>query len=171
VGRLDAEVPERLFDRLESSQAFAVDDDELARTDADVDRWTGEVERLAMITPSHPKAVAAHQGALEAAESALTRAEDHRDALRDAQAQNGPDVRELRADFTNYPIDEQREILRPGIDTVLVRRASSRGPSSQVADRILVLFHGEAPAELVNGRGPIRGWIWSDGPSSLRMAA
>jgi DNA invertase Pin-like site-specific DNA recombinase len=169
--RLDAEVVGQLFARLETSQAVAVDDDEFAHLEKEIERLTGEVERLAMVTPSHPKAVAAHQAALGTAESALADAEDHLARLLDLQAQSGRDVREIRADFWNRPLDEQREILRPGIDAVLVRRASRGGSASPISERVLVLFHGEGPPSLQNGRGPIQGWTWSDDPSSLRLAA
>jgi DNA invertase Pin-like site-specific DNA recombinase len=170
AAKLEAEVAEQLFARLETSRAVAVDDDELVRVDAKTERLAGEVERLAMIAPSHPTAVAAHQKALENAEMALAAVEDERDALRAAKAQDGPDVRDLRADWPKRSLDERREILRPGVDAILVRRAAGRHPASPVAERVLVLYRGEAPVELTNGRGPIRGWTWSDGPGSLCIA-
>jgi hypothetical protein len=99
----------------------------------------------------------------------LADAEDRRDQLLASAAQSGPDLRELRDDWPALTLAERREILRAGIDAVLVRRASSRALRLPVSDRILVLFRGEAPKGLAdNGRsGPVRTWTWDDEPGSL----
>jgi hypothetical protein len=107
--------------------------------------------------PSHPAAIDAHQGALRAAERDLAEAEDHLDHLLASAAQGGPDVRELREDWPKLDLDDRGEILRDGIDAVLVRKSGTRAP---VRERIFVLFHGDAPAGLTdNGRsGPVIAW-------------
>lgn len=49
---------------------------------------------------------------------------------------------------------ERHEILRAGVNAVLARRAASRGfPHGPIAARVLVLWRGQAPAELMNGSG------------------
>ncbi len=121
--------------------------------------------------PSHPTAVAAHQAALEDAERALVEAEDRVHDLTASLTAEGPDVRELRDDWPSLTLAERREILRAGIDAVLVRRGPSPTAKPPAADRILVLFRGTAPAEL-NGRPrPITTWTWDDDPGSLAAAA
>ena len=56
--------------------------------------------------------------------------EARRDQLIAALAQHSPDYQELRADSPTLELVERREILRAGIDEVLVRRASGQVPSS-----------------------------------------
>jgi site-specific DNA recombinase len=172
VERLDAEVTEQLFRHLDEFHVQAVTDEELAAAEAKVAEVAERIKLRAQIAPTHPTAVAAHQAALEEDERALAEAEDHRDHLRSLAAEDGPDVRTLRGDWPNLTLDERRAILREGIDAVLVRRVSSRNVHTPVADRVLVLFRGDAPAGLVdNGRsGPVRTWTWDDGPASLRAA-
>jgi len=169
AARLDDETVRQLFRRLEEFHARAIDEADVDRAREEVDRRTGEVERLAQVVPTHPAAVAAHQKALTAAESALADAEYQLEQLARAQSQAGPDVRELERDWPSLTLNERREIVRAGVDAVLVRRAS-RG-TSDVAGRILVVFRGDGPAELVAGRQPIRSWAWNDHPGSLRTAA
>ena len=165
---LDTESTERFFDRLQSFHVQAVTREQLAASDGEVDRLTGEVERLATIVPTHAAAIAAHQRALTDAERALSEAEDRRDQLAHSHAHDGPDVRELRADWPSLTMSERREILRAAVDAILVRRSSRRGLGADIGERILVLFRGEARAELLNGRGPIISWAWDDDPVSLR---
>lgn len=168
VGRLDTEVVEQFFAHLDAFHVRAVDDTELVAARELVDEYTETVERIASVIPSHRAAVAAHQAALQDAERALEDAEDRLHQLAASAAQGGPDVRELRVDWPSLTLDEQREILRAGIDAVLVRRSGSTA-RPPVAERVLVLFRGEAPAGLVdNGRsGPVTRWTWDDGPDSL----
>lgn len=169
--RLDAEVVGQFFARLDEFHARAIDDDDVTRARVEVERLTGEVERLAAVVPTHPAAIAAHQRALDDAERALTDAEDRLSQLMSSAAQTGPDIRELRADWPLLSLDEQREILRAGIDAVLVRRALQRGVNSSIAARVRVVFRGEAPAGLLdNGRGLMRSWTWDDDPGSLSAA-
>jgi site-specific DNA recombinase len=167
--RLDGEVVRQLFAHLDEFHVRAVADGELDDALADVDRLTEAVESLAAILPSHPAAIASHQRALEDAERELADAEDRAHRLAASEAEGGPDVRELRADWPTLTLEDRREILRAGIDAVLVRRAASRTARPPVTDRILVLFRGEAPDGLAdNGRsGPVRSWSWDDEPGSL----
>jgi hypothetical protein len=173
VDRLDDEVAAQFFEHLDAFHVQAVDTGELAAAQADVDTLAGEVERLAAVVPSHPRAIAAHQEALTAAESILADAEDRRDHLVASAAKNGPDSRELRGDWPDLTVAERREILRAGIDAVVVRRASRRTAHLPVADRVRVVFNGDAPDGLVdNGRaGTITGRTWDDDPGSLVAAA
>ena len=171
TARLDTEVVESLFRRLEISRVHAVDDDDLIQAASEVEQLEDELTTLVQVRVTHPRALAAHQDAVSAAERRLQDAEDRRQHLTAMQAQDGPDAREMRSDWPTLALDEQREILRAGIDAVLVRRAMTKGPVADTSARILVLFGGEAPATLTNGRGPIQGWAWSDGPGSLRAAA
>jgi hypothetical protein len=103
----------------------------------------------------------------------LADAEDRLHQLTASLVESGPDVRELEADWPSLTLDEKREILRAGIDAVLVRRSSSRTTHLPVRDRILVVFRGEAPAGLVdNGRsGPVTWWAWDRDVASLAAAA
>ena len=80
---------------------------------------------------SHPTALAAHQEAVSAAERQLQEAEDKLDALISAKAQESPDVRDLRTTWPTLELDEKREILRAGVDAVLVRRASGPCPEAR----------------------------------------
>jgi hypothetical protein len=119
----------RQVDRLESFHLRATYDAEVQAAREDV-RPHREVERLAAIVPTHPAAVTAHQRALEDTEADLSGAEDRRDQLIAALAQHSPDYRELRAEWPTVELGERREILRAGIDEVVVRRASGQVPSS-----------------------------------------
>lgn len=171
TARLDAEVIERFFARLEDFHVRATDDAGIQEASEDVKRLTGEVERLAAIVPKHPAAVAAHQRALAEAESSLIEAEDRHAELAASLAQDGPNARELQADWPALTLAERREILRAGIDAALVRRASGHGVASRVSERVLVLFRGEAPSELAASRQPVTSWTWTDNAGSLRAAA
>lgn len=170
VERLDAEVVEQFFTRLADYRLTAPDDGDVQQAQEEVERLPGEVERLAAVVPSHPAAVVAHQRALAEVEARLAEAEDRRDELVAATAQRGPDVRELRTDWPTLALDEQREILRAGIDAVLVRRASGQGPASVLSERALVLYHGEAPEALKSNRQPVSPWSWNGNPESVRAA-
>src|SRR5205807_2523220 len=75
VEKLDAEVVERLFARLDDFHVRASDGDDARVASDEVERRTGEVERLAAVVPTHPAAVAAHQQALADAEKKLADAE------------------------------------------------------------------------------------------------
>jgi DNA invertase Pin-like site-specific DNA recombinase len=171
VDKIDAEVIEQFFARLDAFHTQAIADDDLAEASSEVERLGSEVERLAMVTPSHPKAVAAHQRALQTAENALADAEDHLAYLLTLKSQNGPDVQEIRSAWPTFSLDERREILRKGIDAILVRRAFKQGAGSVMSERIRVLFRGDAPADLLGRRRDIRSWTWNDDPGSFRLAA
>lgn len=168
-GRLDREVARQFFAHLDVFHVQAVTDDQVDAARADARARTETVERLAAVVPTHPKAIQAHQAALEAAEQDLGDAEDALHRLVLASSANGPTARQLEEDWPNLALDERREILRAGIDAVLVRRASSRTGRLPASDRILVLFRGQAPRELLGGRidGVIRTWTWDDDPRSL----
>lgn len=171
VDRLDTEVVGQFFDHLDTFHVRAVDDAELDAARSEVEQRTASVEQLAAVVPTHPAAISAHQAALEAEERALVEAEDRLHDLTASLATDGPDVRELRADWPNLALDERREILRAGIDAVLVRRGPSPGAKLPAADRTLVLFRGIAP-EGLNGRsGPVTTWTWDHDPASLAAAA
>jgi site-specific DNA recombinase len=172
VERLDAEVTAQFFDHLDAFHVRAVDSGELDAARTTVAERTGEVERLAAVVPTHPRAIEAHQGALREAELLLAGAEDRLAQLL-ASAEGTLDADELRDQWPELTIAERREILRAGIDTILVRRASSRTWNLPVADRMRVLFRGEAPDALVdNGRsGVVRGWAWDDDTSTPVAAA
>jgi DNA invertase Pin-like site-specific DNA recombinase len=174
VDRLDDEVLRQFFDHLDEFHVRAVDDSELAAATVAVKERTETVERLAAVVPSHPAAVAAHQAALEDAERTLIGAEDTLHQLVTSATQAGPDVRQLRDDWPTLTLEDRREILRAGIDAILVRRARSRStPHPPISERLLVLFRGEAPDGLAdNGRsGPVRCWTWDREPGSLAAAA
>ena len=171
VDKIDAEVIEQFFTRLNTYELQSADDDELEAANAEVERLGSEVERLAMVTPTHPRAVAAHQRALEAAENALADAEDRLAELLRTKAQSGPDARALRSDWPSLTMDERREILRAGIDAVLVRRAIKQGAGSVMSERIRVVFKGDGPADLLHARAAVRAWTWDHDPGSLRLAA
>lgn len=171
VHRLDAEVVEQFFANLDAFHVRAVDDAELDSARAEVERCTTEVEALAAVIPSHPAAIAAHQTTLEGAERELVDAEDRLHQLTTSLTAEGPDVRELREDWPSLSLAEQREILRAGIDAVLVRRAPSPTAKPPAADRILVLFRGSAPDELNGRSGPVTTWTWDDDPASLTASA
>jgi DNA invertase Pin-like site-specific DNA recombinase len=171
VDKIDAEVIEQFFARLDAFHVRAVDDAEIDSERAEVARLGDDLASLVQLKVSHPKALAAHQEAVSDLERRLQESEDHLAALLDAKAQSGPDARELRADWPSLSMDERREILRAGIDAVLVRRAIKTGAGSVMAERIRVIFHGDAPADLVVRRGRMRSWTWTDEPGSLRAAA
>jgi hypothetical protein len=42
--------------------------------------------------------------------------------------------------------------------------AGRPGAGSVAADRVRVLFRGEAPTELIVRRGDVKSWIWDDDP-------
>ncbi len=179
VDLLDAEVLTCLWERLDAFHLAAVEDEEVETARTSVEDLTAALEMLAAVIPSHPVAVAAHQAALQEAEMALQTAEDRMRQLRGAREGNGTMTRELRDDWPNLALDEQREIIRAAVHVVLVRRATRPGPASRgtprpIRERVLVLFRGEAPPELIdNGRndGPMRSWAWNDEPGSLTVSA
>ena len=172
VDRLDGEVVNQFFAHLDDFHIRAVDDTEVESAKVEVERCTDEVERIAAVIPSHPAAVASHQGSLEAAERALVEAEDRLHELTSSlTAEGGPDVRELREDWPTLTLSERREILRAGIDAILVRRGPSPGAKLPAADRILVLFRGDAPDVLVDNGHDSIAWTWDDDPASLAPAA
>jgi len=173
VDRLEAEVVEQFFAHLDAFHLRAVGDEELADAQAAVTAEEERLRNLAAVVPEHPVAIEAHQEKLRGVERALGDAEDHLHQLLASTAEDGPNVRELRADWPTLGLDERREILRAGIDAVLVRRAKSRTARPPVADRILVLFRGEAPDGLAdNGRsGAVTTWTWNDKPDSLVATA
>jgi Resolvase, N terminal domain/Recombinase/Recombinase zinc beta ribbon domain len=172
VGKLDSEVTDQFFRHLDAFHLRAVDHDELDQAAVEVERRTEQLEALAAVIPSHPTAVAAHQAALHAAEQSLIEAEDHLHQISASLSAKGPDVRELREDWPSLTLAEKREILRAGLDAVLVRRAPSPTAKPPAAARILVLFRSSAPVGLAdNGRsGPVTTWTWNDDPSSLTAA-
>jgi hypothetical protein len=169
VHLLDEEVVEQFFAHLDAFHVRAVNDAELEEARAKVERLTSDVEMLAAVVPSHPSALASHQAALEAAEESLIDAEDRLHQLTASLTADGPDVRELRDDWPSLTLAERREILRAGLDAVLVRRGPSPTTRLPAADRILVLFRGDSPDGLAdNGRsGPVTTWTWNGNPSSL----
>jgi DNA invertase Pin-like site-specific DNA recombinase len=169
VERLDAEVTEQFLSRrLADARATRVSDADLDAARERVVELTDAVTLHAQVTPRHQAAVSAHREALAALERELEDAEDRLEELISRAEQAGPDARELRRDWPDLPLVERRNILRAGIDSVLVRRAASRATRPPVAERIRILWHGEAPAGLVdNGRsGDIRSWTWSDDQGS-----
>jgi site-specific DNA recombinase len=172
VGKLDAEVSDQFLRHLDAFHVRAVDDGELDEAGVEVGRRTEQLEALAAVIPSHPTAVAAHQTALQAAERELIEAEDHLQEITALLSAKGPDVRELREDWPSLTLGEKREILRAGIDAVLVRRGPSPTAKPPAAERILVLFRSTAPVGLADkGRsGPVTTWTWDDDPSSLTAA-
>jgi hypothetical protein len=173
VDALDAEVVEQFFAHLDDFHVQAVDDAEIEAAQRDVQERTGTVERLAAVVPSSMAGIAAHQDALRAAEDALLEAEDRLHQLTTSAAASGPTARELRGDWPTLSLDDQREILRAGIDAVLVRRSRSGSTAKRLParDRIVVLFRGDAPEGLNDRRMPVRSWTWTDDPSSLVSAA
>jgi DNA invertase Pin-like site-specific DNA recombinase len=167
VDRLDTEVVKQFFEHLDTFHIRAVDDSEIDAAKQAVEQHTANVEALAAVVPSHPAAIAAHQEALTDAENELAHAEDRLHDLTAALEADGPDVRELRDDWPSMTLAEQREILRAGIDAILVRRAPSPTAKPPTADRILVLFRGTAPDALVARGGAVTRWSWDDDPGSL----
>jgi site-specific DNA recombinase len=172
VERLDAEVTDQFFAHLDAFHVQPVNDGDIEAARAAVEIRGGELDRLAAVIPAHPRAVEAHQAALRDAEQALAEAEDRLTQLV-ASTANADAARELRSDWPGLTLEERREILRAGIDTVLVRRALRRTAHLPIRNRILVLFRGDAPDGLRdNGRsGPIRSWTWNDDIRSLAPAA
>jgi hypothetical protein len=171
VERLDAEAVAQFFAHLDAFHVRAVDDADLEAARADVEARTGEVERLAQVVPQSAAGIAAHQAALSDAERALADAEDRLHQLSASLTESGPDVRELEADWPSLTLEERREILRAGIDAVLIRRASSRTAKPPVRERILVVFRGEAPDLVDNGRsGAVASWTWDHDVASLAAA-
>lgn len=171
VDKIDAEVVEQFFNRLDLFHAEAVDDDQVNAAQSSVDRLKSELDMLARVVPTHSVALKAHQEALGALESQLAAAEDALMDLLAARAQDGPDAREIRTDWPSLTLAERREILRAAIDAVLVRRASKTGAGSVMSKRIRILFRGEAPADLLRRRGETQSWTWDDDPASVRLAA
>jgi DNA invertase Pin-like site-specific DNA recombinase len=173
VHLLDAEVTGQFFAHLDAFHVRAVDDAELERARVEVERLTQELQTLAGVVPSHPAAISAHQTALDGVEQTLIDAEDRLHQLTASLFADGPDVRELRDDWPSLTLAERREILRAGLDAVLVRRGPSPTRRLPALKRILVLPRGESPEGLAdNGRsGPARAWAWNDDPASLTAAA
>jgi hypothetical protein len=171
VDRLDAEVVCQFFAQLDDFHVRAVDDAEFASARDQVEKCEGEVERLAAIVPRHPKAIASHQAALETAEQLLADAEDRLQDLTASRVADGPDARELREDWSSLSLTERREILRAGVDAVLVRRAPSPTAKPPAAERILMLSRGTAPDGLNGRASAVTRWTWDDDPASLTATA
>jgi DNA invertase Pin-like site-specific DNA recombinase len=175
VDRLDPEVTDQFFAHLDDFHLRSVDDDEIEAAQADLEASRVAVELHAQVTPTSTAGVAAHQAKLDELERTFEAAEDRLHQLLASKADSGPDGRELRADWPNLTLDDQREILRDGIQAVLVRKASRRtAPRPPVSERVLVVFvDDDLPARLAdNGRsGPVTSWAWDDGVGSLAAAA
>ncbi len=169
VSRLDAEVERQFFERLGEFHARQIDDGDVEQARQDVDRLTAEVERLAAVVPASRAGISAHQAALADIEGRLADAEARLDQLLAAEHGAAIDARTVKADWANMTLEQRRELFRAGIDTILVRRALRTAASRPIAERVLILWRGDAPSELMNGRNPeLRGWSWDDDPGSLR---
>lgn len=170
VAKIDAEVMAQVKARAGAFHLRAVNDDEYQTATQDVARLEDELLALVEIVVTNPKARAAHQARVSAKETELQAAEDRKAALDDARAASDGPILDPDA-LDTLTATERQEFLRQMVDAVLVRRASGQGPASVLADRIRVFFHGEAPADLMVRRGPVRSWAWDDGPGALGLAA
>ena len=168
IARLDSEATDQFFRRLGAFHARRVDSGELDAARQEVERLTEQVELLAEVVPIHRAAIQAHQRKLGDAERELSEAEARLDDLLARQQDAGVDARTLHADWPSLTLAQRRELLRAGIDTILVRRASRMGPDSPLNERILILWHGDAPAELRTPARSPSAVAWDDHPGSLR---
>jgi site-specific DNA recombinase len=175
VDRLDSEVVEQFFAQMDAFHLRAVSDSEIEAAQAALEDARHAVELQAQTTPQSTIAVAAHNAKLADLERDYEAAEDRLAQLLASKAESGQDVRELKPEWPTLPLDARRELLRAGIKTVLVRRASRRtAPRPPISERVLVVFlDDDLPADLAdNGRsGPVATWTWDDGVASLAAAA
>lgn len=181
VDLLDTEVLDRLWEHVGEMHAVLVDDAEMQAAQARISELAEKVAwRYSLDPPRTQAGRDAHQTAIRDDEAALAEAEDHYDSLRKRHGTDPAATIGLREDFERMSLSDQREIVREGIDAVLVRRATRSGPASRgtphpIRDRVLVLFRGEAPVELTRpgGTNGIIAWTWAgfDAPRSLVAAS
>ncbi|MCW3048865.1 MAG: recombinase family protein [Solirubrobacterales bacterium] len=192
---LEAEVARFLSDvEVETPDAPSEGEADLTAARELVERLGAEVERLAVVAPTHPRAVAVHAEALASKEQELVAAERDLDQIearraggtswdrvlevwREFEAADDTERERLAAEAdeaawaeANEPgpdLAELRDHLRGAVDAVLIRRTNSR----DVSKRALVLVRGEAPEVLrPGGRAPVTTWQWDDDASTLRRA-
>jgi DNA invertase Pin-like site-specific DNA recombinase len=158
--RLDVEVTRQLFIHLlqierKHFQAVDVARAELARTTEAVERSLGRAPRDAAELGTHQARLLELEQRLRAAETRLAGLE--------ATVGQTPDPDRLERWWPGLPVLERRRLVRVWIDAVLVRAPPVPWQRQSAADRIRVLYRGEAPPELVEKARFTRGWAWEDG--------
>ena len=171
VDRLDAEVVRQFFAHLDAFHVRAVDDDRtrlrasggraLHRRGRD-DRGRGPEAPGGDRRPSgQPRG---RRGGADRGRGSASRPDrlDRRRRPRRARTARGL----ADADAGRAPRDPPRRDRRgAGAASAVTHGEASRLRPS------LVLFNGEAPAGLDNGRAPLTAWTWDDDPASLLAAA
>ncbi|MDP9187936.1 MAG: recombinase family protein [Actinomycetota bacterium] len=135
---------------------------DVAAARAEVAQAERELSLCLELNLSSRAGVAAHQAALGERERRVAEAEDRLYRLLDAGDLASHDPDQLRADWPALAPEGRRAVLRGALDAVMVRAAKSRSRHGVMAERILVLYRGEAPAAL---RGVVRTtetWTWDE---------
>jgi DNA invertase Pin-like site-specific DNA recombinase len=112
-------------------------------TDAMREREDALAQRDAFLLLDISDASAA-QRELDRRQERLDAAEAH---LADLRVPQGLDGRAIIDEWPRLKAGEKRELLKAGIGAIFLRRSPNRGPSA-IEDRAVILWRGEAPADL-----------------------
>jgi DNA invertase Pin-like site-specific DNA recombinase len=169
---LETEVAAQLLQHLDGdSIREASERVELAACRREVKEASEALALYVQLTPTSKAGVDSHNAGISERETRLAAAEQRMLQLVDAAEHVTPDAAELRKSWPALPPAERRRVFRECLDAVLVRHSKSRSPRYPAADRIRVLFRGEAPAELRGIVRTTRTWAWDDGSPVYQLDA
>ena len=160
--RLEGEVARQLFDHLARLK--------LDRSGLEVRRKHAEAsvrraERaVAHLLAQNPEDPGATQRELRRHEQVLKRAEGRRARFVQQASDPPPDADRLRDDWPTLPAPEKHALFAARLDAVLVRRATQHWTHVPAAERIRVLFTGEAPPGLRGIARTTQRWQWDERP-------
>lgn len=160
---LEAEVVDRLLTHLEAgSRTDASRQARVATAAIEVEQAKEALGLYLELTPTSRAGLELHRAGVRQREESLAAAEDQLHGLLDAADVVVRDPDRLRCAWPTLRPQEKRDIFRETIDAVMVRAARRRSRYNPVADRILILFRGEAPAELRGVARVTQTWTWGD---------
>jgi hypothetical protein len=73
--------------------------------------------------------------------------------------------------WPDLTVREKRDLMSTAIDAVFLRPVRGSGNQVVIADRVLILWRGEAPADLPRRghRVPLAPFAWPDGSADMRL--
>jgi site-specific DNA recombinase len=134
----------------------------LEQAERELEAWVQEPGLLSLDRDLYLRGLESRQAACDQARETLAALSGPEDGL------EIPDQVELRKVWSSLPVDERRRFLAGGIDAVMLRQGRI------LDERALVLFRGEAPADLPSRgrRVPLASFAWPDDrPEAVGIAA
>jgi Recombinase zinc beta ribbon domain len=160
---LEAEVVNQLLAHLEAqARADASRQAQLAAAAREVEHATEALGLYLELTPTSRAGLEAHRAGVRRREERLGAAEDRLHRLLDAAELSGRDPDVLRSAWPGLSPQEKRDIFRETLDAVMVRAARSRSRFNPIAERILILFRGDAPPALRGVARVTQTWTWGE---------